>query len=110
MIQLGGYSEDPLGIWKLDEVSKAHGMDEWIEKLATPAKKEADLAMYEALEDKQAQLSSRMKQWNITMDPLWMADYEDPEVIKLRLSLRPKGAIRGVQERIKRRLSHMTIG
>jgi hypothetical protein len=92
MIQLGGYSEDPLGIWKLDEVSKAHGIDEWIEKLATPQKKEADLAMYKALEDKQAQLASRMKQWNITMDPLWMAQYEDPEVIKLRLSLRAAGA------------------
>ncbi|PMD25553.1 FAD/NAD(P)-binding domain-containing protein [Hyaloscypha hepaticicola] len=92
MIQLGGYSEDPLGIWKLDEVSKAHGIDEWIEKLATPQKKEADLAMYKALEDKQAQLASRMKQWNITMDPLWMAQYEDPEVIKLRSSLRPAGA------------------
>jgi len=49
MIQLGGYSEDPLGIWKSDEVSKAHGIDEWIEKLATPQKKEADLAMYKAL-------------------------------------------------------------
>jgi hypothetical protein len=92
MIQLGGYSEDPLGIWKLDEVSKAHGMDEWIEKLATPQKREADLAMYKALEDKQAQLASRMKQWNITIDPLWMAQYEDPEVVKLRLSLRPAGA------------------
>ena len=92
MIQLGGYSEDPLGIWKLDEVSKAHGIVEWIEKLATPQKKEADFAMYKALEGKQAQLASRMKQWNITMDPLWMAQYEDPEVIKLRLSLRPAGA------------------
>ena len=99
MIQLGGYSEDPLGIWKSDEVSKAHGIDEWIEKLATPQKKEADLAMYKALEDKQAQLASRMKQWNITMDPLWMAQYEDPEVIKLRLSLRPactKGSVPAV--------------
>ena len=91
MIQLGGYSEDPLGIWKLDEVSKEHGMDPWIEKLAAPDKKEADLAMYKALEDQKAQLSTRMKQWNIAMDPLWMAKYEDPEVIKLRLSLRPHG-------------------
>jgi 2-polyprenyl-6-methoxyphenol hydroxylase-like FAD-dependent oxidoreductase len=96
MIQLGGCSEDPLGIWKLDEVSKEHGIDPWIEKLATPDKKEADLAMYKALEDKNAQLLTRMKQWNITMDPLWMAQYEDPGVIKLRLSLRPqvtKGSI-----------------
>jgi hypothetical protein len=95
MIQLGGYSKDPLGIWKVDEVSKTHGMDEWIERLATPDKKGADLAMYKALEDKKAQLSSRMKQWNITMDPLWMAQYEDPEVIQLRLSLRPTGAKAG---------------
>jgi hypothetical protein len=92
MIQLGGYSKDPLGIWNLDEISKEHGMNEWIAKLATPEKKEADLAMYKALEDKQVQLSSRMKQWNITIDPLWMVQYEDPEVIKLRMSLRPKGA------------------
>jgi hypothetical protein len=59
--------------------------------LATPNKEE-DLALYKALEDKNAQLASRMKQWNITMDPLWIAEYEDPEVIRLRLSLRPKGA------------------
>jgi hypothetical protein len=91
MIQLGGYSPDPLGIWKLDDVSKEHGIDPWIEKLAPPEKKETDLAMYKALEDKEAQLKSRMKQWNITMDPLWMAQYEDPEVVKLRLSLRPTG-------------------
>ncbi|KAN0108799.1 FAD/NAD(P)-binding domain containing protein, partial [Hyaloscypha variabilis] len=72
MIQLGGYSPDPLGIWKLDDVSKEHGIDPWMEKLAPPDKKEADLAMYKALEDKEAQLKTRMRQWNITMDPLWM--------------------------------------
>jgi hypothetical protein len=30
-----------------------------------------------------------MKQWDITMDPLWMADYEDPEVVEARIALRP---------------------
>lgn len=88
MVQRGGYSTDPLGVWKSDEVSKAHGMDEWI-KTATPGKKEADLAMYKSLEDKEAQMKNRMKQWDITMDPLWMAEYEDPEVVKARISLRP---------------------
>jgi hypothetical protein len=24
-----------------------------------------------------------------TMDPMWMAEYEDPEVVKYRMSLRP---------------------
>ena len=51
--------------------------------------KEADLATYKALEDPAAQLASRMKQWNITIDPMWMAEYEDPEVVELRMSLRP---------------------
>lgn len=88
MVQRGGYSDDPLGIWELDDVAKEHNMERWI-AMASPDKKEADLAMYKALEDPQAQLLSRMKQWNITMDPMWMAEYEEPELIKLRMSLRP---------------------
>lgn len=88
MVQRGGYSDDPAGIWKLDEVSAAHGMDEWI-KNATPEKKEADEAMFKSLEDKTAQLTNRMKQWEIAMDPLWMANYEDPQVLKARMALRP---------------------
>ncbi|PSK55429.1 ubiquinone biosynthesis monooxygenase COQ6 [Elsinoe australis] len=89
MVQRGGYSDDPAGIWKIDEVSRQHGMDQWLEQ-ATPDKKEEDLAMYEALKDKQAQMQNRMKQWEICMDPRWMAEYEDPEVVQARLSLRPK--------------------
>ena len=88
MCQRGGYSDDPLGIWTLDDVSREHGMDEWI-KTATPAKEQEDQEMYIALQDKAVQLTSRMKQWDITMDPLWMAEYEDPAVIQARLALRP---------------------
>ncbi|KAF4547821.1 FAD-binding domain-containing protein 64 [Elsinoe fawcettii] len=88
MVQRAGYSEDPLGIWKLDEVSREHNMDDWI-KAATPEKREADLAMYESLRDKQAQLRNRMKQWDIGMDPRWMEAYEDPAVLQSRIMLRP---------------------
>ena len=88
MIQRGGYSEDPLGIWAMDDVAKEHDMEKWI-AAATPEKKEADEAMYKALEDPAVQLASRMKQWDITIDPLWMAQYEDPELVKMRMSLRP---------------------
>ena len=63
-------------------------MERWLAR-ATPEKEEADLKFYKALETHQAQLISRMKQWEITMDPMWMAEYEDAEVVKLRISLRP---------------------
>ncbi|OAP54737.1 hypothetical protein AYL99_11185 [Fonsecaea erecta] len=88
MCQLGGYSDDPLGIWEIDDVAREHHMERWL-AMATPEKKEADARMYKALEDPQAQLVSRMKQWEITMDPMWMAQYEDPELVKYRVSLRP---------------------
>lgn len=88
LIQRAGYSDDPLGIWKIDDVAREHQMEQWL-AMATPEKKEADLKFYKALEDPQAQLVSRMKQWEITMDPMWMAQYEDPEVVKYRISLRP---------------------
>ena len=91
MVQRGGYSNDPNGIWRLDHVSRAHGMDEWI-KSATPAKKQEDQEMYQAMQDRELQLASRMKQWDITMDPLWMAAYEDPEVVKARIALRPQAS------------------
>ena len=95
MAQLGGYSDDPLGIWVIDDVAREHNMEQWL-AMATPEKKEADARMYVALQDPQAQLLSRMKQWEITMDPMWMAEYEDPEVVKYRVSLRP--AVLGVPE------------
>jgi hypothetical protein len=63
-------------------------MEKWLIGVG-PDKKEADLATYKALEDPAAQLASRMKQWDITIDPMWMAEYEDPEVVKMRMSLRP---------------------
>jgi hypothetical protein len=88
MVQRAGYSEDPLGIWKQDEVSKAHEMDRWVQ-LAIPEREQEDLAMYRVLENKQEQLAIRMKQWDITMDPLWMAEYEDTEVVAARVALRP---------------------
>ncbi|KAJ9614424.1 hypothetical protein H2200_002560 [Cladophialophora chaetospira] len=88
MAQLGGYSDDPLGIWKIDDVAKEHNMEKWL-AMATPEKKEADARLYKVLEDPAAQLMSRMKQWEITMDPMWMAEYEDPELVKYRVSLRP---------------------
>lgn len=88
VIQQGGYSEDPAGIWEMDDVAREHKMESWLET-ATKDKKEEDLAMYGALEDPAVQLASRMKQWDITIDPLWMAQYEDPELVKMRMSLRP---------------------
>jgi hypothetical protein len=88
MIQRGGYSDDRLGIWQLDDVAREHGMEKWLAGVG-PEKREADLATYKALEDPAAQLASRMKQWEITIDPFWMAEYEDPEVIKARMGLRP---------------------
>ena len=65
-------------------------MEKWLEGVG-PEKEEADVALYKHLEDPAAQLASRMKQWDITIDPMWMAEYEDPEVVNLRMSLRPKG-------------------
>lgn len=90
MIQRGGYSndQDPLKIWVTDDVAKENNMGEWL-AMATEEKRDADLEFYKSLEDPQAQLMSRMKQWDITMDPMWMAEYEDPELIKFRMSLRP---------------------
>lgn len=65
-------------------------MDKWIRN-ATPEKKAEDEALLKSFEDKESQLSTRMKQWNIAMDPLWMAKYEDPQVVKARLAVRPTG-------------------
>lgn len=95
MAQLGGYSgaADPLGIWEIDDVAREHGMEHWLETLATPDKREQDAQLYEALKDPEAQLQSRMKQWEITMDPRWMEQYEDPEVVRYRISLRPEGFV-----------------
>jgi 2-polyprenyl-6-methoxyphenol hydroxylase-like FAD-dependent oxidoreductase len=88
MVQRAGYSDDPLGIWKMDEVAREHEMERWV-ALATPEKRDEDLKWYKSLEDPQAQIMSRMKQWDITMDPKWMAEYEDPNVVEYRVSLRP---------------------
>lgn len=88
MIQRAGYSQDPLGIWKIDAVSAQHQMDRWL-AIATPEMEQKDQEMYEALQNPQTQMESRMKQWDITMEPKWMAKYEDPAIVKLRLSLRP---------------------
>jgi len=95
MIQQGGWGDDPMEIWKEDDVAREHKMEQWV-RLATPEKREQDEQFYKALEDPQAQLRSRMKQWNITMDPLWMAEYEDPEVVKYRVSLRPSASDLGL--------------
>lgn len=89
MIQQGGYSDDPLGIWKDDIIAKENGMSKWME-LATPGKKDEDEKMFAGLADKDAQIASRMKQWEITMDPRWMEEYEDPAVVEARILLRPK--------------------
>ncbi|KAH7392870.1 FAD binding domain-containing protein [Pyrenochaeta sp. MPI-SDFR-AT-0127] len=88
MVQRGGYSDDPAGIWKMDEVSALHGMDKWI-KSATLEKRQADSALWKNLANKETQLVSRLKQWDIAMDPRWMEAYEDPEVVKERLLFRP---------------------
>lgn len=90
IIQRGGYSDDPLGIWQLDDVAREHGMEKWLEGVG-PEKRQADIALYKRLEDPAAQLASRMQQWDITIDPRWMEEYEDAEVVKLRISLRPEG-------------------
>ncbi|CAK7222039.1 hypothetical protein SBRCBS47491_004732 [Sporothrix bragantina] len=88
MVQRGGYSEDVLGIWDLDDVARKHHMEQWV-KTATPEKLEEDEKLFEAFKDPEAQLESRMKQWSITMHPLWMAEYEDEAVVKKRMSVRP---------------------
>ncbi|CAK7217512.1 hypothetical protein SCUCBS95973_003180 [Sporothrix curviconia] len=88
MVQRAGYSEDPLGIWVMDDVAREHHMEQWI-ATATEAKREEDEKLFEQFKDPEAQLASRMKQWSITMHPLWMAEYEDDAVVKKRLSLRP---------------------
>ena len=88
MVQRAGYSEDPMEIWKMDDVAKEHDMEKWI-ALATPEKKEEDQKWYKSLEDPEAQMMSRIKQWNITMDPRWMEEYEDPKTVEWRISLRP---------------------
>lgn len=88
MVQRAGYSDDPWGIWKMDDVAKEHKMEKWI-GLATPEKEAQDREWYKSLEDPQAQMMSRIKQWNITMDPRWMEEYEDPKTVEWRISLRP---------------------
>jgi 2-polyprenyl-6-methoxyphenol hydroxylase-like FAD-dependent oxidoreductase len=94
MVQRAGYSEDPLRIWKMDEVARENKMEQWM-ALATSDKREEDLRWYKSLEDPQAQIKSRVKQWDITMDPYWMAEYEDPKVVEYRVSLRPASLAAG---------------
>jgi hypothetical protein len=69
-------------------VAKEHGMEKWVAS-ATEEKREADERMYEAFKDREAQLASRMQQWSITMDPMWMAQYEDEDIVRRRVALRP---------------------
>ena len=88
MIQMAGYSEDPLGIWADDEVAKEHNMEKWV-RTATPGKKQEDTQFYESLADLHNQDMFHVRQWSITLDPRWMEEYEDPEVVKYRISLRP---------------------
>ncbi|KAL2837815.1 hypothetical protein BJX68DRAFT_272899 [Aspergillus pseudodeflectus] len=88
MIQKGGHGVDPLGIWELDDVAKQHRMERWI-STATSAMISADAAFFRSLDDPASQLKSRMRQWAITMDPLWMAEYEDKDIVDRRMALRP---------------------
>lgn len=88
MIQRGGYSEDPLGIWKLDDVAKEHGMEQWV-SIATPDKEQADRELFRSFQDPEAQLMSRMKQWDIAIDPAWMKEHEDREIVDKRIAMRP---------------------
>ncbi|SCO51007.1 related to 3-(3-Hydroxyphenyl)propionate 2-hydroxylase [Fusarium fujikuroi] len=88
MIQMGGYSEDPLGIWADDEVAKEHNMEKWV-RTATPEKRREDTQFHESLADLHNQDMVHVRQWSITLDPRWMEEYEDPEVVKYRISLRP---------------------
>lgn len=85
---MAGYSEDPLGIWADDEVAKEHNMEKWV-RTATPGKKQEDTQFYESLADLHNQDMFHVRQWSITLDPRWMEEYEDPEVVKYRISLRP---------------------
>ncbi len=62
----------------------------WLEGVG-PEKRHADVALYKCLEELAGQLSNRMKPWDITIEPMWMAEYEDPEAVKLRIFLRPEG-------------------
>ncbi|KAF5697628.1 3-(3-hydroxy-phenyl)propionate 3-hydroxycinnamic acid hydroxylase [Fusarium mundagurra] len=88
MIQMAGYSEDLVGIWIDDNVAKKHNMEQWV-RTATPAKREEDSQFYKSLEGPHHQHLSHVRQWSITLDPRWMEEYEDPEVTRYRISLRP---------------------
>lgn len=57
--------------------------------MATREKEQEDQEWLASLVDPQKQLLSRVKQWQITMDPRWMEEYEEPETVRSRLALRP---------------------
>ena len=98
IVQLGGYSEDPLGVWVNDDVAKQNKMEQWLAK-ATLEAEARDEELYAHLKSEEAQLSMRLQQWNIAMAADWMAEYEPAEVVKARQELRP------TQEDITRILS-----
>jgi 2-polyprenyl-6-methoxyphenol hydroxylase-like FAD-dependent oxidoreductase len=86
--QQGGYGNDPRGIWARDEVAKTEGMLPYLEA-AIPEAKNRDEALYSALIDPGKQASSRAGIWKLALPADWMAEYEDPEIVRWRQSLRP---------------------
>lgn len=86
--QQGGYGHDPRGVWARDEIARVEGMLPYLDA-ATPEAKYRDEALYLALKDPQRQVASRAAIWRLALPADWMAEYEDPEMVTWRRSLRP---------------------
>jgi 2-polyprenyl-6-methoxyphenol hydroxylase-like FAD-dependent oxidoreductase len=86
--QQGGHGEDPDGIWKSDEVAEKNGMTAYLVN-ANPDAKVKDEALYKALQVPENQRAMRRRVWGLALPADWMAEYEDPDVVKRREDLRP---------------------
>lgn len=71
-----------------DEKADAEGMLPYI-SAATPEAKQRDEALYVARSDPQRQVAARVGVWKLALPAEWIAEYEDPELVKLWQSLRP---------------------
>jgi hypothetical protein len=81
--QQGGHGEDPDGIWKSDDVAEKNGMTAYPVN-ANPDAKGKDEALYKALQVPENQRFMRRRVWGLALPADWMAEYEDPDVVKRR--------------------------
>lgn len=86
--QQGGHGADPSGIWKRDDVAEKNGMTAHLAN-AGPGAKERDEALYKALRVPGNQRNLRRRVWSLALPVDWMADYEDPDIVRCRGDLRP---------------------